>query len=140
MDKTAPVFPMGTVARLTGLSPRQIRYYDKLGLVSPFRTEGGHRLYSQQDVDDLMFVATLLAKRYSTAEIREAIKKRGRGRENPQNLRPVEEMDASFRFNSMSEPSSLFPLLKRPELLKRVPQQPPWPARQKNHLREDEEK
>ncbi|MBE3519342.1 MAG: MerR family transcriptional regulator [Firmicutes bacterium] len=119
-DKRTPVYAMGTVSRLTGLSPRQIRYYDKLGLVTPFRTEGGHRLYSQQDVDDLLFVKDLFERGYLATEIREEMSKRNQARKSGSSVRPVAEMDASFRFNSLSEPSSVFPMLKRPEVLKKV--------------------
>lgn len=136
-DKRTPVYAMGTVSRLTGLSPRQIRYYDKLGLVTPFRTEGGHRLYSQQDVDDLVVVKDLLRKGYSVAEIREEMGKRNQARKNVPSTRPVAEMDASFRFNSISEPSSVFPVLKRPEVLKKVRPRP-HPSREAKTQRQED--
>lgn len=139
-DKTTPVYPMGTVSRLTGLSPRQIRYYDKLGLVTPFRSEGGHRLYSQQDVDDLLFISSLLQKGYSMTEIRAEMGRRRQAAKEALARRPVTEMDASFRFNSISEPSSLFPVIKRPEVLKRVRPRPHQPQEPKIHGQEDEAK
>jgi DNA-binding transcriptional MerR regulator len=46
---------IGDVARLVGTTPRTIRYYEEIGLLpeSPSRPSGGHRLYSQAEVDRL---------------------------------------------------------------------------------------
>lgn len=57
-----PVYPIGVVQRLTGLSARQIRYYEKEGLLSPSRTRGNRRLYSVADVQRLRQVKDLLAQ------------------------------------------------------------------------------
>lgn len=43
--------PMREVVRLTGVNPVTLRAWERrYGLIQPLRTEGGHRLYSQQDV------------------------------------------------------------------------------------------
>jgi MerR family transcriptional regulator, repressor of the yfmOP operon len=46
---------IGDVARLAGTTPRTIRYYEEIGLLpeSPSRPSGGHRLYTQAEVDRL---------------------------------------------------------------------------------------
>jgi DNA-binding transcriptional MerR regulator len=62
------VFPMGVVERLTGLSRRRIRYYEEAGLVHPDRTSGGHRLYSQENVDTLCRVRALVESGITTME------------------------------------------------------------------------
>jgi len=41
---------IGALARETGLSIRTLRYYDRLGLLTPSaRAEGGHRCYDADD-------------------------------------------------------------------------------------------
>lgn len=61
---------VGDVAARTGLSVRAVRYYDQIGLVSPsIRTDGGHRLYSDHDVQRLCAVALLRMAGQSTGEI-----------------------------------------------------------------------
>jgi MerR family transcriptional regulator, light-induced transcriptional regulator len=46
-----PQFPIGTVARRTGLSPHVLRAWERrYGVVEPVRSEGGTRLYSNADV------------------------------------------------------------------------------------------
>jgi DNA-binding transcriptional MerR regulator len=48
---------IGEVASRIGLSFRTIRYYDEVGLVPPSAyTKGGHRLYSESDVDRLRLI------------------------------------------------------------------------------------
>ncbi|HEY1777387.1 MAG TPA: MerR family transcriptional regulator [Solirubrobacteraceae bacterium] len=46
---------IGELARRVGTTPRTIRYYEELGLLSGSaqRPAGGHRLYAEEDVDHL---------------------------------------------------------------------------------------
>lgn len=60
VDPGVPVYPIGVVQRLTGLSARQIRYYEKEGLLSPSRSRGNRRLFSAADVERLRQVKALL--------------------------------------------------------------------------------
>lgn len=62
------VYPMGVVERLTGLTRRRIRYYEEAGLVHPDRTPGGHRLYSQENVNTLLRVRSLIESGITTME------------------------------------------------------------------------
>ncbi len=51
---------IGQVAQATGLSVRTLRYYEEQGLVVPSgRLEGGHRVYSLDDVERLYRVCVL---------------------------------------------------------------------------------
>ena len=48
------------VAAETGLTPRSIRYYEEMGLLSPVaRSEGAYRLYDADDLERLRFIAAL---------------------------------------------------------------------------------
>lgn len=62
IDRTAAVYPIGVVQKLTGLSGRQIRYYEQVGLINPQRTKGNQRLYSPSEVDRLLDIKSLLAQ------------------------------------------------------------------------------
>ena|GEM_PF-160228 len=64
------VIPIGTVSELTGLSVRQIRYYEERKLVTPERTKGGTRKYSFEDVDILAEIANRMEDGMHTFEIR----------------------------------------------------------------------
>ncbi len=54
-----PVFSIGTVSRMLNLHQQTIREYEKEGLVTPKRTPGGTRMFSQRDVERLSFIVTL---------------------------------------------------------------------------------
>lgn len=50
-NESENLYPIGAVSRTTGLSTHVIRAWERrYGAVHPARTEGSHRLYSQQDV------------------------------------------------------------------------------------------
>jgi MerR family transcriptional regulator, repressor of the yfmOP operon len=58
---TARTLRIGDVARLVETTPRTIRYYEEIGLLpeSPGRHHGGHRLYSEAEVERLREVMRL---------------------------------------------------------------------------------
>lgn len=48
------LFPIREVSRLTGINPVTLRAWERrYGLIRPTRTESGHRLYSQADIDEV---------------------------------------------------------------------------------------
>ncbi|MCB1218804.1 MerR family transcriptional regulator [bacterium] len=53
------VYSIGIVAQLTGLHDQTIRQYEKLGLVSPKRSAGGTRRFSENDVSRLKAISSL---------------------------------------------------------------------------------
>jgi DNA-binding transcriptional MerR regulator len=59
---------MGVVERLTGLTRRRIRYYEKWGMLNPSRTEGGHRLYSPENLETLKRIKRILDSGITTME------------------------------------------------------------------------
>lgn len=62
------VYPMGVVERLTGLTRRRIRYYEKCGLLRPSRTEGGQRLYSPENLETLARIKAIVDSGITTME------------------------------------------------------------------------
>lgn len=52
-------FVISIAAQLAGMHPQTLRQYDRLGLVTPERTGGGGRRYSERDVDLLREVQRL---------------------------------------------------------------------------------
>ncbi len=67
-------YQIGDVAERVGLSLRTVRYYEELGLVVPEkRTEGGFRLYSQDQIDRLDLVKDMKPLGFSVQEIGELL-------------------------------------------------------------------
>lgn len=65
------VMMIGTVAEITGLSERQIRYYEQKKLIFPFRTATGNRKYSFSDIEKLIEIAEKVEEGVRTSEILE---------------------------------------------------------------------
>ena len=65
---------IGQVAERTGLSLRTIRFYEEEGLVVPTsRTEGGFRLYSDDDVARLEVIKRMKPLGFALEEMRELL-------------------------------------------------------------------
>lgn len=82
--KEKKVITIGIVSELTGLSERQIRYYESRNLVFPNRTDHGTRKYSFADVETLVKIADLMEEGGRTFEIRQELKKKVK---DPQKIR-----------------------------------------------------
>ncbi len=69
MGATGPVefpggFKIGTVSRRTGISSATLRVWEEqYGLLTPQRTGGGQRLYTEGDVDRVLYVRELISSR-----------------------------------------------------------------------------
>ncbi len=72
---------IGVVSELTGLSERQIRYYEERKLIFPERSKGGTRKYSFDDVEKLVDIANKMEDGMQTFEIRREMKKKSGLRE-----------------------------------------------------------
>ncbi|WP_160723861.1 MerR family transcriptional regulator [Bacillus sp. USDA818B3_A] len=68
--KDKKVITIGIVRDLTGLSERQIRYYEERKLIFPERSAGGSRKFSFSDVELLMDIANKIEDGIQTHEIR----------------------------------------------------------------------
>ena len=69
----AAVYVISVAAEISGLHPQTLRQYDKLGLVSPSRTEGRNRRYSLRDIALLRAVQKLVGEGINHAGIRRII-------------------------------------------------------------------
>ncbi len=58
-EKDKPLYTIGVAARLLGVHPQTLRLYEREGLISPSRTEGNTRLYSQRDIEDVRTIMHL---------------------------------------------------------------------------------
>jgi MerR family transcriptional regulator/heat shock protein HspR len=61
-DDDAGVYVISVAAEISGMHPQTLRQYDKLGLVSPSRTEGRNRRYSLRDIALLRAVQKLVGE------------------------------------------------------------------------------
>ncbi len=59
-DDTEPCYVISVAAKLLGTQTYTLRYYEKIGIVEPRRSEGNIRLYSERDIALLRRVKTLI--------------------------------------------------------------------------------
>ena len=69
----AGVYVISVAAEISGLHPQTLRQYDRLGLVSPSRTEGRNRRYSLRDIALLRAVQKLVGEGINHAGIKRII-------------------------------------------------------------------
>ncbi len=88
MDSKSSTYHVGDLAKSLGLSARSIRYYEELGLIRPSRTEGGFRLYTDQDKELIMLIVRFKDLGMSLEEIRALVApKRSISKESLEELR-----------------------------------------------------
>jgi DNA-binding transcriptional MerR regulator len=65
---------IGEAAKLLGTTIKTIRYYDDINLLKPSsHSEGGHRLYTPEDISHLRLITTLRYLNFGIDEIRQVI-------------------------------------------------------------------
>lgn len=62
-------FTSAEVVKLTGITPRQLQWWDERGIVAPAR-EGRRRLYSQDDLAEVAVICALRRKGFPLQRVR----------------------------------------------------------------------
>ena len=95
MRRAVPILPISTVMQLTNLTARQIRYYEEHHLIEPVRTEGNRRMFSLNNIDELLEIQELLEQGINIAGIKKvfALKKEA----NKRTFRGINLNDLDFR-------------------------------------------
>ena len=68
--KTEGVYAISVEAELVGMGQQNLRLYERKGLLQPGRSDGGTRLYSEQDLVALRRISALLQDGLNLAGIR----------------------------------------------------------------------
>lgn len=64
------LYPIREVARLTGVNPVTLRAWERrYGLIQPTRTESGHRLYSQSDIETVRSILDWIERGVAVSKI-----------------------------------------------------------------------
>lgn len=72
-EKRAAVFVISVAAELSGMHPQTLRIYERKGLIDPYRTPGGTRRYSQDDINRLTLIQELTAKGLNLEGVKQVI-------------------------------------------------------------------
>ena len=68
-DRDKPLYMISVAAELTGIHPQTLRVYEQKGLVTPRRTSGNTRMYSQADIDRLNLINELTSEGINLAGV-----------------------------------------------------------------------
>jgi DNA-binding transcriptional MerR regulator len=95
--KNSASLNMKAVARETGLKPDTLRAWERrYGLPQPIRTAGGHRLYSQRDVEILKWLITRQEEGLSISRAVELWKQLRADGEDPFRVMPLESSEITL--------------------------------------------
>ena len=67
------VFVISVAAELAGMHPQTLRIYERKGLLEPFRTPGGTRRYSQEDIERLQLIQELTSQGLNLEGVRRVL-------------------------------------------------------------------
>jgi MerR family glutamine synthetase transcriptional repressor len=110
---TTPVYSMGVAERLTGLTGRQIRYWEQHGLISPTRTTGKQRMYSEADILKLKEIKRLLSDGMTMERVKANLARR-----EVERLRSASQSSAARLGERMPRTGSLYNQSNRAELVR----------------------
>lgn len=75
------LYPIRTISAMTGVNPVTLRAWERRhGLIRPQRTPKGHRLYTEEDIQRIRHILTLLDRGIPISQARQAL---DTGRETP---------------------------------------------------------
>ena len=77
-DKDRPLYMISVAAELAGVHPQTLRIYEQKGLVSPPRTRGNTRMYSQADIERLQLINELTDEGINLAGVIRILDLKGR--------------------------------------------------------------
>ncbi len=72
-DSSRGVFAISVAADLASMQIQNLRVYERRGLVAPARTAGGTRRYSQDDVEVLLRIGSLLGQGLNLAGVAQVL-------------------------------------------------------------------
>ena len=85
-DRNRPLYMIGVAAELAGMHPQTLRSYEQKGLVTPQRTRGNTRMYSQADIERLELINELTDEGINLAGVIRILDLRGRLEERDREL------------------------------------------------------
>lgn len=96
-DKDRPLYMISVAAELAGVHPQTLRIYEQKGLVSPQRTRGNTRMYSQADIERLQLINELTDEGINLAGVIRILDLKGRLDERDDELDACIVVYASLR-------------------------------------------
>ncbi len=111
------MYSIGTVQERTGLTARQIRYYESTGLITVQRTEGKQRRFTDEDIQRLLTIKGLIKENLDVQTIKRMLA-------TPKSTSAIineESKESNYQKPFFGDKlTSLYPVSNRAELLSLV--------------------
>lgn len=98
-DENTPLFVISVAAELAFMHPQTLRQYDRMGLVTPGRTDGRSRRYTARNIAQLREVAKLSAEGVSLEGIRRILELENQNADLSSRVRDLERALANEMLN-----------------------------------------
>ena len=75
MSSVHGIYTISSVASMTGINTVTLRAWERrYGLITPTRTEAGHRLYTEEDIERIKLILNLLDEGIAVSRVKEALR------------------------------------------------------------------
>lgn len=116
-DRNRPVYMISIAAQLAGVHPQTLRMYEQKGLLTPQRTSGNMRMYSEADIERLSLIKSLTAEGINLAGVTRILDLQGRLEKRDQEIDDlhkrvrrladrVHELETRERVSSLMDPAT----------------------------------
>ena len=116
-DRNRPVYMISIAAQLAGVHPQTLRMYEQKGLLTPQRTSGNTRMYSEADIERLSLINSLTAEGINLAGVTRILDLQGRLEKRDQEIDDlhkrvrrladrVHELETRERVSSLIDPAT----------------------------------
>ncbi|WP_083168592.1 heat shock protein transcriptional repressor HspR [Mycobacterium aquaticum] len=98
------VYGISVAAELSGIGPQTLRLYERSGLLSPARTAGGTRRYSDDDIEQLRRISELVEQGVNLAGIVQILDLQDKNSRLESDNSRLEERNAALEAEQPSQP------------------------------------
>lgn len=113
-----PKYSMAIVRKKTGLTDRQIRYYEQVGLITPARTRGRQRIFTNEEVERLQEIKNWIEEGLTVEGVKEELV----AREDKQEVTSLKTQSAQRGLAAKHRLTSLYPVSNRAQLVQMIVQ------------------
>ncbi len=124
-DRNRPLYMISVAAELAGVHPQTLRAYEQKGLVTPQRTSGNTRMYSQADIDRLALINELTSEGINLAGVIRILDLQGRIDERDKELDDLHKRvrrlaDRVHELETRESVTSLVRVSDTPQMVRRL--------------------
>ena len=118
-EDSKAIYFISVASTLSGIHQQTIRTYEQKGLIKPFRTGGGTRRYSQEDIDKLIQIQNLSQRGINLDGIKIIYEMKDKIEELQSKIISLEDEMSSQKFDSINKEQEIHKSYKN-EIVKKT--------------------